>query len=254
MLKALQELFKNVDLCIMKLQRFYVVVQRLSRRLPVTIPSLDLRQQMERVLRFAPGDKVILFDGSGKDFTASINAYQADGVSFSILEEMENNVKAAREIWLFASVIKKDNFEWIVEKATELGVSHIVPVISERSEKKNINMERLEKISIEASEQSGRATIPTIHTIMKLSESFDLIKKENLNAIVFHTEGERFKKEDKREKLGGGAVAAFIGPEGGWSPEEIALFHKEGITVRNLGPQILRAETAVVAALSQLVF
>lgn len=218
---------------------------------PVTIPSLDLLKQMKVVLRFAPGDQAIIFDNQGKQYLVTIVSYESDGVSISIIEEQNNITHSSRETWLFASLIKKDNFEWIVEKATELGVSHIVPMISQRSEKKDLNMERLNKIAIEASEQSGRVTIPTIHPVQKLKESFEIIKDKKILPLAFHTEGQIFKKEEVKDAK---SIAAFVGPEGGWTPEEITLFNENNIAIRNLGPQILRAETAVVAILSQLVF
>ena len=161
----------------------------------------------------------------------------------------------AREIWLCAALVKKDNFEWIAEKATELGVTRIVPIVSERSEKKSLNMERLERIVIEASEQSGRGTVPMIDPIMSLDEAVKHIKfsfgSGPREVMVFHTEGDPFQGDtlDKEKP-----VAVFIGPEGGWSEKEVELFHAESIPVKCLGKQVLRAETAVVAALSQFVF
>ena len=167
-----------------------------------------------------------------------------------------------QEVWLYASIVKKDNFEWIAEKATELGVSHIVPVMSERSEKKSLNLERLEKIVIEASEQSGRGDVPMIHPIVSLGEAIDQAKisftsgphevlEQPREVIAFHTEGEFF----QRSGFGGvKSVAVFIGPEGGWSEREVELFHIENIPVKCLGKQVLRAETAAVAALAQFVF
>ncbi|NDE68149.1 RsmE family RNA methyltransferase, partial [bacterium] len=127
--------------------------------------------QWRKVFRFKAGDKVILFDGSGFDFLCEIQSYTANTqgrgekssescAEVKILEVMNNVVVPVRETSLFCAVLKKDTFEWVVEKATEMGVSRIVPVLAERSEKKNLNIERLQKIIIEASEQSGRGTLP----------------------------------------------------------------------------------------------
>src|SRR5665213_2273877 len=134
-----------------------------------------------------------------------------------------------REIWLASAVVKKDTFEWIAEKATELGVSHIVPIMAERSEKKSLNMERLEKIIIEASEQSGRGDVPKIHPIVALPESFQYIRGQDKDGqmIAFHTEGDFV----QGLPLYKGPTAVFIGPEGGWSEREIEAFHKEKIPV-----------------------
>jgi 16S rRNA (uracil1498-N3)-methyltransferase len=218
--------------------------------------------QWRRVFRFGPGDRVIIFDGSGKDYICEIKEYKGENKSggdetvLRVLETRENNVKPIRDVSLYAAVVKKDTFEWITEKATELGVSSVVPVMAERSEKKNINKERLEKISIEASEQSGRGTIPNISSIVDFADavaeaSSEMNQGEKRRATVaFDPSGVKF----SRDNFPAGDVAVFVGPEGGWSPDELKAFEARSIPIFSLGPQILRAETAVVAALAQLMF
>ncbi len=213
--------------------------------------------QWKKVFRFGPGDRVILFDGSGRDFTCEILEYKGgngndDGETvLKMVETRPNNVKPVRNVSLYAAVVKKDTFEWIVEKATELGVSDIVPVIAERSEKKNLNVERLEKIAIEASEQSGRGTVPKIHPVISFSDAIAEIIKRKQPAIVFDPSGMKFSEKDFAAL---NSTVVFIGPEGGWSPDELNAFKKADIPILSFGPQILRAETAVIAALSRLVF
>lgn len=231
----------------MKLQRFYVAVPIEVSTVPVSIPSLELVNQLKNVLRLPRQTKVILFDGSGYEFLATIDDYDKQSVSFLVSERAENVVRAPRETWLIAAIVKKDNFEWIVEKATELGVSHIVPVISTRTEKKDLNMERLTKISREAAEQSGRASVPEIHSILKLADVLDTYSE--LSSVVWEPTAHKFDRNDLHT-----IDSIYIGPEGGWTKEELELFEKKGMKVRSLGPQVLRAETAVIAALSQIVF
>lgn len=233
----------------MKLQRFFVGLAIEADRLnaPLRIPSLELSHQLKSVFRFVEGDKVILFDGSGYDFTAVIESFDKDAVSFYILEKRENRARPECETYLFASIVKKDTFEWIVEKATELGVFHIIPLISERTEKKAINTERLQKIIQEAGEQSGRATLPRLHDILKLADCLDNYR--HIKSVVWEPTAKKFKSEELKELQG-----VYIGPEGGWTTGELELFRKSGITLCSLGPQILRVETAVVAALAQMVF
>ncbi len=214
---------------------------------PVTIPSLELVNQLKRVLRLQEGDEVTLFDNSSMQYRAAIYKYHPDGVSFNVIQKEEAATTPLRETWLFAAIIKKDNFEWIVQKATELGVSHIVPIITARTEKKDLNLERLSKVSIEASEQSGRVTVPEIHSILKLADCIDT--PSHLPSIVWEPSAQKFDKNDMNT-----IVSMYIGPEGGWTPEELEMFEQKGMKVRSLGSQILRAETAVVAALSQIVF
>lgn len=230
----------------MKLNRFFCE-QRLKDLTSVTLHSISFLKQVRNVFRLEIDDKIILFDNSGYDFLSTINKYEKDCVTLSILESNKNNVSQEKEIYLFASIVKKDNFEWIVQKATELGVSHIIPILSERSEKKNINIERINKIIIEASEQSGRGIIPTLHDIYSLDLALN--KFGNIKSIVWDPQAIKFSREDLVETVG-----TYIGPEGGWSSKEINLFENNKIIIRSLGPQILRSETAVIATLSTLVF
>ncbi|MEK7463778.1 MAG: RsmE family RNA methyltransferase [Patescibacteria group bacterium] len=229
----------------MRLNRFFCEVTLDQKSTLIT--HAPLVNQLKNVFRLVTGDKIILFDGSGFDFISVIEGYEKDTVSFSVVEVKQNMVVARNETYLFASIVKKDNFEWIAQKATELGVSHIVPVMSERSEKKNLNMERLHKIVIEAAEQSGRGTIPEISEILGLETVLE--KYSHIKSLAWDIMAEKFVSQDVAEISG-----AYIGPEGGWSPKELELFAKHNLKTRSLGPQVLRAETAVIAALSQMVF
>jgi len=160
---------------------------------------------------------------------------------------LQSSIK--RSIYLCASVIKKDNFELVVQKATELGVRHIIPILSDRTEKKKINMSRLEKIAIEASEQSGRGDVPTIHEAITLGEIFDsgTLPQEK---IVLHPDGVII--SDYIQNVQQSSIACFIGPEGGWGDDEIGFFKSYNVTPVSLGTQILRAETASIAVASVL--
>ena len=245
----------------MKLHRFYVA-GKIPPQGIFDVVDEGLLNQLKRVLRLKIGYEVTVFNGDGQDHECLINEFAKDKVILQIKKTYSSRYVPAREIWLCAAVIKKDNFEWTVEKATELGVSHIIPILSDRSEKKSLNIERLEKIIIEASEQSGRGNVPAIYPIMKLNEAVEHINQkltrgtsevpnQPREVLAFHTEGKLF--QDKildKEK----SIALFIGPEGGWSEKEVDLFHKNNIPLKSLGKQVLRAETAAVAALANIVF
>jgi 16S rRNA (uracil1498-N3)-methyltransferase len=291
----------------MKLQRFWIdgkITADHSFGGLFEVADLALLHQLKNVFRFKIGYEIVVFDGDGQDHECLIREFLKDKIILELKKSYASRFMPAREIWLCASIVKKDNFEWIVEKATELGVSHIVPILSDRSEKKSLNMERLEKIIIEASEQSGRGNIPRIHPIMKLEECVEYVKKipnsksfvipasrseveaqagillnnKNLESSV--TQDPRFRGDDNKrvssksqaidiemlafhtegESVQGSTlykdkpVALFIGPEGGWSEKEVDLFHHSNIPLKCLGRQILRAETAAVAILAQIVF
>ena len=232
--------------CCMKLQRFFIE-EALSNKDSVLITREALVNQLKNVFRLVKGDEVLLFDNSGFDYLSEINFFEKDSVSLNIKKVSENVVLPSRETYLFTSMVKKDNFEWIIQKATELGVSHIIPIISDRTEKKDLNLERMNKIIIEAAEQSGRGTLPLLCEVTDLETA--LHTYAHVKSIAWHTQAPKFVSQDVSETLG-----AYIGPEGGWSGAEEEMFKKHGVHMRSLGPQILRSETAVIAVLSRLVF
>jgi 16S rRNA (uracil1498-N3)-methyltransferase len=239
----------------MRLHRFYTT-ETIGSQKEVTIHSDELANQILRVFRMKVGESVLLFDGSGFDYECVITSFgQTDQklVTFNIGEKAPSRFMPAREVTLCAAVVKKDTFEWILEKATELGVTKIIPVMAERSEKKNLNEERLKKIAIEASEQSGRGTVPEIHPIISLEEALAGVSEESrrggTSVIAFHVDAEPFRRGSTSAHT---KLEIFIGSEGGWSPKEIEVFHANKIPTISLGSQILRSETAVVAALSMV--
>jgi 16S rRNA (uracil1498-N3)-methyltransferase len=211
--------------------------------------------QTSRVFRLKTGDGVILFDGSGNDYECAISDLhkgQPCSITFKVEKHGPSRYMPDREIALCVAVVKKDTFEWIVEKATELGVTKIIPIVAERSEKKNLNKERLNKIAVEASEQSGRGNVPIIHPIISLQESIKWVVEKKIPAAAFHLDGEIYTQDRSAPARSRPAqnTELFIGPEGGWSPTEIEMFHTNKIPLVSLGKQVLRTETAVVAALS----
>jgi len=245
----------------MRLHRFFIETQ--IEHTKFSLKDEKLIHQWRDVFRYNIGSEVILFDGSGNEFDAVIEKMNNREAELRIVSERKGIVPSShstgsgQEIILCQSLIKKDKMEWIVEKATELGVSKILPVISERSEKKNFNLERAKKIAIEASEQCGRADVPEISEILNLREALDICE----NMIIFDPIGTplSFLNNSPLTK-----ADIFIGPEGGWTEKELEMFSalggsasggkQKGSQVFSLGPLILRAETAAVVALAVLRF
>lgn len=230
----------------MKLNRFFTE-EKIGENKSIVISRSTLVNQLKNVFRLVKDDEVVLFDNSGFDYRVSIESYGNDTVSFNVKEVSQNMVVPLRETYLFVSLVKKDNFEWISQKATELGVSHIIPLVSERTEKKDINIERVKKIIAEAAEQSGRGTLPILYEVTTLDSA--LSTYGHIKSIAWHTLAPKFVSQDVDDSIG-----AYIGPEGGWSPAEIDLFKGHGVKTKSLGPQVLRSETAVIAVLARLVF
>jgi 16S rRNA (uracil1498-N3)-methyltransferase len=238
----------------MRLHRFYITGQ-VGNKTEVIIDNAEQVNQIRKVFRLKKDDLLIVFDGSGSDYVCGIEDFRDDTIVLGVREVSKSRFMPEREVWLYAALVKKDTFEWIVEKATELGVTRIVPIIADHTEKKAINEDRLKKIVLEASEQSGRGNMPEINPVVSLKDAVaEFVAKSDdsmVKSIAFHTDAELLDKSDINN---GKAVACFIGPEGGWSPDEIALFHENKIPVKSIGTQVLRAETAVVATLSLVMF
>ena len=245
----------------MRLHRFYINTesQSFGEIHKDFIFSSELLHQWKKVFRFLPGDKLILFDNSGFEYEAEIVSLNNKEADVKILNTVDKQKKATKEVWLFSALIKKDNFEWIIQKTTELGVSHIVPILSERSEKKGLNMERAEKIMIEASEQSGRAMLPTIVEPKTFDEVIQSVTQkkynENMDFVAFDGSGDMTIKDLRvlhSEEGSAKPIGIFVGPEGGWSEKELEAFRSAGVPIYSLGSQILRAETAAVAVTALL--
>ncbi len=224
----------------MRLNRFFIQEQ-LQGKSTITVRNRELHHQLKDVFRFQIGSSVLLLDNSGFEFEAMITSFEMGNLDFKIVSSEKAKNIPKREIYLFASLIKKDNFEWVVEKGTEIGVTHFIPVLSERSEKKALNVERAKKIIQEASEQSGRGILPELHPVMKLE---DVLSSTLGEIVLFDFSGISFKDFKPQSDIS----KLFIGPEGGWSEREIKMFQDKKAQIVSLGETVLRAETASLVA------
>jgi len=222
----------------MRIDRFFVNDQ-LKEGEVVNITDPDIVHQWRKVLRYSPGTPLELCDNSGYVFAGVLRGYDK-GAEVEISERREGNI--LKPLTLYMSLIKKDKFELVCEKATELGVTRIVPITTEYSLEYNLRFDRLEKIVREASEQSERVSLPEIEEVKTLEEAIEEAPKRSV-VLVERTEGGSLKD----------APALFVGPEGGWSGNELKLFAEKGIEKASLGNQILRAETAGVVGVGAVV-
>ena len=220
----------------MRLHRFYISEQ-LQVGKEIRVEDAELLNQWGKVFRLSAGDKAILFNGEGSDFEASFKILSKKEAMLVIDRGIENKNTSKIELHIFQSIIKKDNFELIVQKCTEIGAFAFHPIISERSEKKDLNTERLVKISKEASEQSFRTTVPKIFEPLQLEKAL-----ENFDGdlYVLDFDGESIKD------INANKIGLVIGPEGGWSEKERKYFKTKNIKSVSLGNPVLRAETAAI--------
>lgn len=219
----------------------------------------DQAAHLARVLRAEPGQ---IFDVVANGFLhrAEVVTVSEREVVFILHEELEG--EAALPIHLLLAVFKFDHLEWGIEKATELGAARITPVLARRTEKHLAHaagkrVERWRRIALEASKQSRRTDIPDIDDPQPLKAALALVdaphklllsETEQHNTLAAALQGHRsFTGPDAEHNR---AVALAIGPEGGWTPEEMLLFTGNRWQHVTLGPRILRAETATIAALA----
>jgi len=198
----------------------------------------ELVHQLKSVLKIKQGEKIILCDGKGKE--ASFSAmFQGKGFVFNRESDIVPAWTPLNKITLCLSILKKENFELTVQKATELGVSKIIPIISARTVKTGLNKERITKIAKEAAEQSGRGDILEILPI----SSFEKCLAIEGNKIILHPTG-----KNEKDPIILKPKIIFIGPEGGWTDEEILVAKQAGISCVSFGPMTMRAETAAIIA------
>ena len=211
---------------------------------------------MARVLRAQPGMEADVVAG-GHVFHAEVAAVSPDEVRFNLVAEVEAD--PALPVTLVMSVYKFDRMEWAIEKATELGVAAVAPVIAQRTEKHlaqaaEKRAERWRRIAHEAAQQSRRSDVPVIHQPASLASH---VRADSKAVRIVLAEQERTTTlrlliEEAVAAAGEEmpALEIAIGPEGGWAPAEEALFDANGWRAATLGPRILRAETAAIAALA----
>lgn len=210
--------------------------------------SGDDARHLTRVLRVEAGQRYEISDNRDV-YLAEVETARKEHVIFRTLEKMPAFEDGPRLI-LLAALFKFDHFEWMIEKATELGVSEIVPVESMRSERgleraAHKRVERWRRIALEASQQSRRAHLPEIAEPISFS---DALTRNATLRIVLDESSEAAPLHASQAD----STAILTGPEGGWTDEERAQFTSAGWSRASLGPLILRAETAAIAALAIL--
>ncbi len=217
--------------------------------------NMALIHQWRDIFRMKAGDRLSVFNESAGEWTGEFTDLdKKKGATIRLLSQTGTPEGSfpKKDISLYMALIKNSNFDLVVEKATELGVSRIIPVSTERTIKANLNFERLNKLAIEATEQSGRMSPPQICEIMDLASAISHAKNSlagTADSVFFG----HIAPGNPAPATGQSAVAAlFIGPEGGWSESEIGLFEKEGVLPMDLGQFVLRAETAAIVGVSRL--
>ena len=197
------------------------------------------------VMRLKAGSEVLLFDGASGEWLARVADAGKKRMTLAI-ERRTREQETVPDVWLAFAPVKRAQSDWLVEKATELGAARLIPVITRRTVAERVRLERLRSIAIEAAEQCGRTVLPEIAEPLPLARL--LAQRDAKRTLYFADEGGGERAADAFKP---GAALILTGPEGGFTDDERALIRgAPDVVPVSLGPRILRAETAALAALS----
>ncbi len=202
---------------------------------------------LNNVLRKKTGDVLRLFNGKDGEWLAEITSINKKSCLANITKQIKNQPKTSPPINLFFSPIKKKRLDILIEKAVELGVTGLCPVLMNRTENRKFNEERTLLQIIEAAEQCERLTLPKLYTIQKLSSALLIPTTTPINVCL-----ERCEQSKALSSYSFNKGASFmVGPEGGFDNDEVEIIlNTENIEIIDLGNTILRAETAAISCLS----
>lgn len=220
-----------------------------------------------KVMRLGAGAELDLFDGKGGRFKGVIEAVHADG---SVTGKVTETIKAAAGerpavlINLYLGLLKASHWDYALEKGTELGVSSFIPLLTPRTvvllheiERTKAKAERWSRLIMAAAKQCGRADLPPVRDAVQFRDAIRALKDKGVvllawegmkGSMASQTLGPALRAADAKRGEGPLEVSVFVGPEGGFSEEEVELAEAEGAVLFGLGPRVLRAETAAVAA------
>lgn len=244
-------------------RRFYAPPENISASL-ITLSENETHHLMH-VLRMTPGQEAFVFDGCGREFRCTFSRLDGSQAQLEIQAALSDVVESPLEIILVQALAKREKFDFVIQKATELGVTSIVPLVTRYSDvrlddqQKGERVERWRRISLEAAKQCGRRTLVEITTPCTLREFVAELKNaEKIPGVA--------SKPDKTllfsEKGGvpiadavvafppNGRISALVGPEGGWSDDEVDSLKDCGCEPITLGPRVLRTETAALVAIT----
>ena len=217
-----------------------------------------------RVLRLEAGNQVTAFDGTGWEYEVLLESVQPEQVTGKILKKTAVDREVPVHLELVQGVAKADKMDWIVQKAVEAGVSAVQPLLTRytvvklEKGKQEAKRRRWESIAREACKQCRRNTVPLIHEVKDWENFLVSLDTERLYLLFYEDtkNGDSLKSILRREKkeIFSHGISILIGPEGGWSPEEVEAARSHGVYIDGLGPRILRTETAGLVAAAAILY
>lgn len=235
----------------MQRHRFHALTSQISDS-GVTLDS-DEAHHLARVLRLSAGDRVFVFDGEGSEWECEIAVVGKREASLTIIRQLTDEVESPLRLTLAQALVKGDKFDLVVQKATELGVTRIVPMITDHSDIKRAEeragqkLDRWRRISLEALKQCGRRRLVEISEPISFADFCESSAAKNL---IFSERGGRNLREIAASLNQPTQLSISIASEGGWSDAELQQAEKNNFVAVHLGQRILRTETAAIAAVT----
>ncbi len=242
-------------------RRFYAPPAAFALKEQTVSLGADEARHARDVLRLNRGDEVYVFDGAGKEFRGAVREFSRDGAVLDVLEEVEAaRPESPLDLTLAIALLKGEKFDLVVQKATELGASRIVPVATARADVRirdghevKRKVARWQRIALEAAKQCGRARLMEIDEPVEFKALIDrAMHGGELRLMFAERNGKSLAEVTRNLQSDSVKVFALIGPEGGWADDEIELAREGGWQIVRLGGRTLRAETAAIVAVTLL--
>ena len=223
-----------------------------DRILRGTISESDYTH-ITKVLRLAAGDRITVFDTESIEYEGVIMDISSGTIAVQVDNTLRLQTESKLELNLFQAILKGNRMDTVISQATQLGVSGIFPLISERTQvRSTAKVDRWNKIARESTKQCGRTVPPAVSEPVDLRGSLEIRNESEMKIILYENQSELLRDYMSSQERSVRTINLFIGPEGGFSEQEISLAEEKGYTVLGLGERILRAETASVVSLALL--
>lgn len=240
----------------MPLNRFFIDRNSFDGN-KIFISNPEQIHQIKNVLRFKIGDQIIVLDNTGFEYSVSLGKIDPREIEGQIIKKQKNKNEPKIEITLLQALLKHDKFEQVLKFGTSLGINCFRPIVTSRSVIREISQNKIirwQKIIKEAAEQSGRGIIPTLENLLVFKEVMNSLANKNIPKLIAWEQEKKTKLFSLKKRIKKAReIYLCLGPEGGFTLEEILLAQKSGFQPFSLGKLILRAEIAGVVA-SSLIF
>ncbi|MGL4739074.1 MAG: 16S rRNA (uracil(1498)-N(3))-methyltransferase [Cellulosilyticaceae bacterium] len=216
---------------------------------------------IKNVLRLSVDDEIVINDGQGYDYKCIITTMDQNAIYAQIKERIQSTAEPFTKVTLFQSLIKGEKMEWVIQKAVEIGVFEIVPLLTTRcvvklegDKKVAAKIDRWNKIAEAAAKQSGRGVVPVVQQPLKMDEAIKYIEDQNLKGFIPYEKEDESGMRSMLQSQNSERFGILIGPEGGFTEEEVASALAHQIQPITLGKRILRSETASLVALTTILY